>query len=398
MEKLIQEISEHITPTYNRFPVVLDHGNGVLVYDVDGKEYIDFGAGIAVNSLGHNNEELQQVILDQLKKIQHISNLYYSVPVKEAAEILSEKTGMDEVFFVNSGAEAVECALKLARRYGNLNKGAEANEIISMNGSFHGRTLGALTATGQPKMHDSFGPLLPNVKYAEFNDIDSVKNLISEKTAAIILEPIKGEGGIVPADPEFLKEIRKLCDETNTLLIFDEVQCGASRAGEFLASQLYGVKPDIITMAKGIGAGFPVGACITTKEVGDYLSPGTHGSTYGGNPLACKVVAFVVDKITQPEFLKQVQENGNYFKKKLKELQIKYNEAITDVRGEGLILGIQFKEEIPVAEIVSKALEKGLLIVSAAQNSIRFVPPLIISKDEIDKGIEILEESIQEIV
>lgn len=388
----INNYSEHVMPAYNRFPIVIDHGEGSRLYDKDGKEYIDFVAGIAVNALGYNDHELAKVIADQFGKVQHISNLYWSEPLADAGKTLSEATGLDEIFYTNSGAEAIECAIKLARRHQNLHKSPEAVDIITMEGSFHGRTYGAVSATGQPKYHETFGPMLPNIKYAKFNDIDSLKELIGDTTAAVIIEPIKGEGGIIPADEEYLKEVKELCDKTNTLLIFDEIQCGAGRSGEFLASSDYGIKPDILTLAKGIGAGFPVGACIATKEVGDSLTPGTHGSTYGGNPLACHIVDYVVNRINSKEFLDQVKENGEYFKNELLKLQEKYPDLIKDVRGKGLILGIELN--VNAGDVVNENLKNGLLTVTAANNTIRFVPPLIITKEEIKKGLDILEESL----
>ncbi len=388
--------NEHLMPTYNRFPIIIDHGDGVYLYDNEGNKYLDFVAGIAVNSLGYNDKGFIETLNNQAKKLQHISNLYYHDPVIKAAEKLAELTGLDEVFFVNSGAEANECALKLARRYQVLNKNKNATKIISMHGSFHGRTIATVTITGTPKYHENFGPMLPDVEYAEFNNINSLKEILGDgkDVAAIILEPIKGEGGIYPAEKEYLEKVQRLCEETNTLLIFDEVQCGAARAGKFLASQLYGIKPDILTLAKGIGSGFPVGACLAKKEIGDVLTAGTHGTTYGGNPLACSIVNYVVSTLSNKEFQENINKNGKYFKEQLLKLQEKYPNLIKEVRGTGLILGTELS--IPVAEVIDKALEKGLLLLSAANNTIRFVPPLIINQEEIDQGIEIIDSILKE--
>lgn len=391
-----QEYNEHITPSYNRFPIVLDHGEGVYLFDNNNKKYLDFVSGIAVDSLGHNNKELKKVITDQLGKVQHISNLYYSEPLKKAAKALSEATELDEIFFTNSGAEAIECALKLARRHQNINKSEKATKIISMDGSFHGRTYAAVTATAQPKYHEHFGPMMPDIEYATYNDLDNLLELVGDGTeiAAILIEPIKGEGGIIEANHDYLKSVRKLCDEKNILLIFDEIQCGAGRSGKFLAGDFSEVKPDIITLAKGIGAGFPVGACVAKKEVGDSLSAGTHGSTYGGNPLACAVVDYVVNKINDEKFLQAITEKGEFLTEELNKLKNEFPDLIKDTRGRGLIQGIEFYEN--PSNIINKAIEKGLLLVSAANNTIRLVPPLIITNEEIKEGINIIKEVLKE--
>lgn len=392
-EAFLETETENVLPAYNRFPIVIERGEGSKLYDIDGKEYIDFVGGIAVNSLGYNNPGIKKAIDEQFDKVEHISNLYWSEPLVRASKRLADAAGMDEVFFTNSGAEAIEGALKLARRYQSFNKGEDATEIIAMNGSFHGRTYGAVTVTGKPEYHEHFGPMLPGVVFAEFNDIDSIKNLIGEKTAAVIIEPIKGEGGIIPADETFLRELRELCDETKTLLIFDEVQCGASRSGSFTAKEAYGVEPEIMAMAKGIGGGFPVGAILAKRDVGEYLAPGTHGTTYGGNPLAAAVVDYVVSQIASEEFLEEVREKGDFFRSKLEELKAAYPDIITDVRGKGLMLAIELS--VPVSYVINNAMENGLLLVSAAGNSIRFVPPLVITREEIEDGVKILEEAIK---
>lgn len=390
----IENLNKNLIPTYNRFPIVLDHGNGVYLYDIDGKEYIDFVSGIAVNSLGYNNPEVLEVINEQFKKLQHVSNLYYTEPLLKASARLAELTGLDEIFFTNSGAEAIECAIKLARRYQVLNKDKEATKIIAMEGSFHGRTIAAVTATGTPKYHENFGPMLPDVEHVPFNDFSKLEEMVGngEDVAAIILEPIKGEGGIIPAEVEYLQNVKKLCINKDILLVFDEIQCGAARTGSFLAGDLYNIKPDILTLAKGIGAGFPVGACLTTTKIGKYLDFGSHGSTYGGNPLACAIVDFVTEKLSQPEFLESVSNRGEYLKEALTKLKEKYPNVIKDVRGIGLIQGLEFFED--PKDIINQSIDNGLLLVSAANNTIRFVPPLIISDEELQKGIDILDKVI----
>lgn len=393
-KETINEGQQVIMPVYNRFPIVFDHGEGSYLYDTDGKKYLDFVAGIAVNALGYNDAGLKQTIADQCSKIMHVSNLYWTQPAVDAAETLTKAAGMDEVFFTNSGAEAIEASLKLARIWSKLHKGKEAVEIITMHNSFHGRTYAAVTATGQEKYHKNLEPLMPGIISIDFNDFKALKDTVSDKTCAILLEPVQGEGGIIPADSEYLKKIRALCDQENILLIFDEVQCGAGRTGSFLASMDDDVKADIVCMAKGIGAGFPVGACLAKSDVASAFTPGTHGSTYGGNPLACAVVNHVVGRTSKPEFLAQVKENGAYFKAGLEKLKEKYS-VVADVRGRGLILGLQLNEALPAGDVIAECMRNGLLLVAAGSNTIRFVPPLTVSKEEIDEGLSILENAIK---
>lgn len=381
--------------TYNRFPVVLERGEGVHLYDLEGKEYLDFGAGIAVFSLGYGNQEYNQALKNQIDKLLHTSNLYYNVPMTEAAEKLLKASGLSRVFFTNSGTEAVEGAIKAARKYAWLKDGNTDHEIIAMKHSFHGRSMGALSVTGNTHYQEPFKPLIGGIKFADFNDLDSVKQQITEKTCAIILETVQGEGGIYPADPEFLKGIRKLCDEQDILLILDEIQCGMGRTGSMFAFQDYGVMPDIMTSAKALGCGVPVGAFVLNEKTAkNSLVPGDHGTTYGGNPFACAAVSKVFDLFEEQHILEHVKKITPYFEEKLDMLVDKY-EFLTARRGKGLMQGLVVAGR-PVGEIVTKALENGLIVISAGTDVLRFVPPLIITEHDIDEMVEKLEVSFQE--
>lgn len=381
--------------TYNRFPVVLERGEGVHLYDLEGKEYLDFGAGIAVFSLGYGNQEYNQALKNQIDKLLHTSNLYYNVPMTEAAEKLLKASGLSRVFFTNSGTEAVEGAIKAARKYAWLKDGNTDHEIIAMKHSFHGRSMGALSVTGNTHYQEPFKPLIGGIKFADFNDLDSVKQQVTEKTCAIILETVQGEGGIYPADPEFLKGIRKLCDEQDILLILDEIQCGMGRTGSMFAFQDYGVMPDIMTSAKALGCGVPVGAFVLNEKTAkNSLVPGDHGTTYGGNPFACAAVSKVFDLFEEQHILEHVKKITPYFEEKLDMLVDKY-EFLTARRGKGLMQGLVVAGR-PVGEIVTKALENGLIAISAGTDVLRFVPPLIITEHDIDEMVEKLEASFQE--
>lgn len=380
--------------TYNRFPVVLERGEGVHLYDLEGKEYLDFGAGIAVFSLGYGNQEYNQALKNQIDKLLHTSNLYYNVPMTEAAEKLLKASGLSRVFFTNSGTEAVEGAIKAARKYAWLKDGNTDHEIIAMKHSFHGRSMGALSVTGNTHYQEPFKPMIGGIKFADFNDLDSVKQQVTEKTCAIILETVQGEGGIYPADPEFLKGIRKLCDEQDILLILDEIQCGMGRTGSMFAFQDYGVMPDIMTSAKALGCGVPVGAFVLNEKTAkNSLVPGDHGTTYGGNPFACAAVSKVFDLFEEQHILEHVKKITPYFEEKLDMLVDKY-EFLTARRGKGLMQGLVVAGR-PVGEIVTKALENGLIVISAGTNVLRFVPPLIITEHDIDEMVEKLEASFQ---
>ncbi len=388
MNQYIEETKKGLVHTYNRFPVVLERGEGVYLYDTDGKKYLDFAAGIAVCGLGYGNEELNQALKGQIDCLTHTSNLFYNTTCGRAATALRRITGMDRVFFTNSGTEAIEGALKAARKYA-WKKGTGRFEFISMEHSFHGRSIGAVSVTGNEAYRTPFEPVLPGVRFAEFNNLDSVKAQVTDKTCAIILEAVQGEGGINPASQEFIEGIRKLCDQEGILMICDEIQCGMGRTGEMFAWQFYGTKPDIMAMAKGIGSGLPVGAFAMTEAVAEYsLEPGDHGTTYGGNPLACAAVAKTAEIFEKKNLVSHVREVGGYLAERLEELASKSG-GVLERRGIGLIQGIKVKR--PVQEIVSAALDEGLLIISARDNVIRLVPPLIIEKEHIDEMIEKLK-------
>ena len=378
--------------TYNRFPVVLERGEGVRLYDLDGKEYLDFGAGIAVCALGYGNKAYNQALKDQVDKLIHTSNLFYNMPMTEAAEKLLKASGLSKVFFTNSGTEAIEGAIKAARKYAWLRDGSTDHEIIAMKHSFHGRSLGALSVTGNAHYQEPFKPLIGGIRFADFNDLDSVKEQITEKTCAIILEPVQGEGGIYPASREFLQGLRSLCDEKDILLILDEIQCGMGRTGSMFAYQDYEVEPDIMTTAKALGCGVPVGAFVLNEKTAqNSLVPGDHGTTYGGNPLACRAVSKVFDLFEEEKILEHVQKIAPYLEKKLDELVEKYD-FLTERRGKGLMQGVVVSGR-PVGEIINKAIENGLFVLSAGTDVLRFVPPLIITEADIDEMAEKLERS-----
>ena len=391
VNKKIQEEEQQLFQLYNRFPLVLDHGEGVYLYDTDGKKYLDFAAGIAVMSLGYQNKELEESLTEQIKKLCHTSNLFYHENGGAAAEALNRVSGMDHVFFTNSGTEAIEGALKTARKYAAL-KGNGRFEIIAMEDSFHGRSMGALSVTGTAAYREPFEPLIPGVRFARFNDLDSVKANITDKTCAILLEPLQGEGGIHPATQGFMEGIRALCDEQDILMICDEIQCGMGRTGNMFAWQEYGVRPDILTMAKAIGNGIPVGAFAVTEQVAAHsMKPGDHGTTYGGNPLACMAVKKVVEIFEKEKIVEHVRKIAPYLTKRLDEL-VEETDCVTERRGKGLIQGIVVTK--PAGEVINRAIEEGLLIISAKGNVLRFVPPLIIEKEHIDEMIEKLKRAL----
>ena len=391
----MERAEEAVFHSYNRFPVVLERGEGVWLYDVEGKKYLDFAAGIAVYALGYKNEAYNEALKSQIDKLLHTSNLYYNVPMTEAAEKICKASGLDKVFFTNSGTEAVEGAIKAARKYAWLKDNSTDHEIIAMKNSFHGRSLGSLSVTGNEHYQEPFRPLIGGIRFAEFNKIESVKEQITDKTCAIIMETVQGEGGIYPADPDFLKEVRKLCDEKEILLILDEIQCGMGRTGTMYAYQSYGIEPDILTTAKALGGGVPVGAFVLNKKVAENsMVPGDHGTTYGGNPFVCTAVSKVFDLYEEENILEHVKEITPYFEGKLDELVEKY-EIFEARRGKGLMQGLVVSG-VPVGNIVKKALEKGLIVISAGKDVLRFVPPLIIEKEQIDEMVNILKEVIGE--
>lgn len=392
MKDYIDEAESVLLHTYNRYQVVFDHGDGVHLYDMNGKKYLDFVSGIGVFALGYNNKEYNDALKAQIDKIVHTSNYYYNVPAIEAAKKIKEVSGMDRVFFTNSGAEAVEGAIKTARKYAYLKDGGTDHEIIAMEHSFHGRTMGALSVTGTPKYREAFQPMIGNIKFANLNDIDSVKAQITDKTCAIIMETVQGEGGIHPSDKAFLQEVRKICDEKDILLILDEIQCGMGRTGTMFAWQDYGVKPDVMTSAKALGCGVPVGAFMMTEKVAqNSLVAGDHGTTYGGNPLAGAAICKVFELFEKLDVLNNVKEVSNYLYERLEEVKASCPD-IVDHRGKGFMQGLEFNK--PVADIISKALDNGLVLINAGTNIIRIMPPLIITKDNVDEMIEILKKSL----
>ncbi|MCI9651306.1 MAG: aspartate aminotransferase family protein [Lachnospiraceae bacterium] len=393
MQEYIDEAEQSLLHTYNRYQIVIEKGKGVYLYDTDGIKYLDFVSGIAVFALGYGNKEYNDALKAQIDKVIHTSNYYYNMPAIRAAKKLKEVSGMDRVFFTNSGAEAVEGAIKAARKYAYLKDGTTDHEIIAMEHSFHGRTFGALSVTGTPKYREPFEPMIGNIKFARMNDLASVEELINDRTCAIILETVQGEGGLVPATEEFLKGVKALCEERDILLILDEIQCGMGRTGHMFAWQRYGVKPDIMTTAKALGCGVPVGAFLMTEKVAaNSLAAGDHGTTYGGNPLACAAVEKVLDLFGENHIIENVREVAPYLEQRLEELKEKYD-CITERRGTGLMQGLVF--DCPVRDVIERALENGLLLINAGADILRFVPPLIISKENVDEMIEILESCIE---
>lgn len=382
---------KYVMNTYGRYPIAPVKGKGSYLWDADGKEYLDFVGGIAVCILGHSHPELNQALMEQSQQLWHVSNLYWIEPQVDAAEKLVAESGLDKVFFCNSGAEANEAAIKLARKYFYRRSQPRRSEIITFKHSFHGRTLAAVTATGQAKYQEGFAPLPGGFAYAEYNNLDSVKSMIGEHTCAVLVEPIQGEGGVKPADPAFLEGLRKLCDQAGILLIFDEVQCGMGRTGSLFAYQRYGVKPDIVTLAKGLGGGFPIGAMIATEEAASGFAPGDHASTFGGNPLATAMARKVLQIVCTPEFLAQVQQSAHYLEQELRKIE---DHRMTEVRGRGLMMGIEFTAE--VKELINICLQKGLLLVGAGPKVLRFVPPLNVNKGEIDRAVVLLKQALKE--
>lgn len=394
-KQVIENAENAVLHTYNRFPVVFEKGEGVYLYDTEGKQYLDFASGIGVQSLGYGNEEYKQALKDQIDRLTHISNLYYSKPMAEAAEKVVKATGMSRVFFTNSGTEAIEGAIKAARKYAWLKDGQNDHEIIAMNHSFHGRSMGALSITGNPKYQEAFKPMIGHVRFADFNDLDSVKALVNEKTCAIVLETIQGEGGIYPASEEFLKGVRAVCDENDLLLILDEIQCGMGRSGYLFAWQEYGVQPDIMTCAKALGCGVPVGAFVLNEKAAlKTLAPGDHGTTYGGNPFVCAAVSKVLDIFEKDKIVEHVREISVYLEERLDALVEEYD-FLKERRGKGLMQGLEVSGR-PVGEIINRALENGLVIISAGNNVLRMLPPLVIEKEHVDEMIEKLKMSFGE--
>ena len=391
-KEYIQEAEENLLHTYNRYSIVLEKGDGDYLYDTDGNRYLDFAAGIAVFAFGYNNKSYNDALKAQIDKLIHTSNLYYNIPAADAAKKLTGLSGLDRVFFTNSGTEAIEGAIKTARKYAYNKDGSTDHEIIAMEHSFHGRSMGALSVTGNAKYREAFQPLIGGVKFAEFNDLESVKSLVTDKTCAIILEPVQGEGGIYPASREFITGIRKICDEKDILLIFDEIQCGMGRTGTMFAHEEYGVKPDILTLAKALGCGIPVGAFLTTEKAAA-LVPGDHGTTYGGNPLAAAAVNHVLELFQTTDILAHVNQISEYLERQLDMLTAEVD-CVEAHRGKGLMQGIILNR--PANDVVMKAMDKGLLVITAGSNVLRLVPPLIITERHVDEMIEKLKAALSD--
>jgi len=388
----IQSLSSSVANTYSRFPVTLVRGKGCRVWDDKGKEYLDFAAGIAVCSLGHCHPAITEAIASQARTLVHVSNLYWTLPQLEAAHLLTENSFADRVFFCNSGAESVDGALKLARRHGHENHGPDCYEVICLKGSFHGRTLATIAATGQPVFQHGFEPMPSGFMHVTPNSITALKLAAGRRTAAILIEPIQGEGGVRPISDEFLLAAREICDRLGALLMFDEVQVGMGRTGTLFAYEQTPVVPDVICLAKALGNGFPIGAMLAKEDVMSHLPPGSHASTFGGNPVACAAAKVVIETLTSPGFLDRVKEMGIYLKKGLKSLAGKHPKTILEVRGRGLIQAIEFRE--PVPELASKLLEEGFLVLLGQKKILRLVPPLIVTKAEIDAMLDALENNI----
>lgn len=392
-KQIIEQAEEYLLHTYNRYPIVLESGKGAYLYDADGKKYLDFAAGIAVFALGYGDAEFNDALKKQIDRIIHTSNLYYNTPAAAAAQKLVEASGMSKVFFTNSGTEAIEGAIKAARKYAYRKDGSTDHEIIAMNHSFHGRSMGALSVTGNPHYQEAFKPLIGGIRFAEFNDLDSVKSQITERTCAILLEPVQGEGGIYPAEEAFLKGLKEICEERDILLIFDEIQCGMGRTGKLFAWQHSGVRPDIMTCAKALGCGVPVGAFVLNEKVGvSSLEPGDHGTTYGGNPLACAAVSTVFDIYESRHIVSHVREISEYLEEQLEQL-VEAHGCLTARRGIGLMQGLVVQGRT-VGEIVNRARDNGLLIITAGSDVLRLVPPLIITKEHVDEMIAKLTASL----
>ena len=390
----MEQAEKDLLHTYNRYGVILKSGKGVYLTDTDGKQYLDFAAGIGVCALGYGNQEYDQALKDQIDELIHTSNLYYNLPAIKAAEKLKKASGMDRVFFTNSGTEAVEGAIKAAKKYAYTLDGHAGHEIIAMKNSFHGRSLGALSVTGNKHYQEAFEPLLEGIRFAEFNQLDTVKKLVNENTCAILLETIQGEGGVYPAQKEFLEGIAEICQANDILLILDEIQCGMGRSGKMFAWQNYGVKPDIMTAAKALGCGVPVGAFLMTERVAEKsLAPGDHGTTYGGNPLVCAAVLKTLEIMEKSRLTEHVKEVADYLWNRLEELKSRHTSVVSH-RGMGLMQGLEMN--IPVSEISKKALDEGLILITAGSNVLRFLPPLVIEEKHVDEMTEILEKVLDE--
>ncbi len=387
-----EKTDKYVFNTYSRIQTVFVKGQGATLWDENGKQYTDFLAGIAVCSLGHSHPAVTKAVCDQAAKLVHVSNLFYTAPQAELARLLVEKSFSDRVFFANSGAEANEAAIKLARRYFNEKGQGQRYKIITMEHSFHGRTMATLSATGQEKIRKGFDPIVDGFIYVPFNDIEALKKNIDDSVCAVMLEPVQGEGGVIPADPDYLKAVRKICDDNGILLIFDEVQSGMGRCGRLFAHEIYNVKPDIMTLAKALGNGLPIGAMLATENASKGFAPGSHATTFGGTPLITSAAVEVVKIISDPEFLKQCREKGAYLRERLASLKDKHS-TIKEIRGKGLLVGMEIDGD--AGKVVSQCMEKGFVINAIQGKILRFAPPLIINKEEIDGLIEALDNVLE---
>ncbi len=393
-EEIIALEKKYIFQTYSRYPVVITKGKGVKVFDNNGRKYLDFLGGIAVDTLGHCHPKVTSAVRNQLNKLVHISNLYYTIPQVKLAKLVCRLSGLDRCFFANSGAEANEAAIKLARKYAKEKLGPDKYEIITARGSFHGRTMATLTATAQEKIHKGFEPLLPGFKYVNYNDIEDIKSAINANTCAVLLEPVQGEGGVIVPSKDYLHQVRRLCDEKGLLLILDEIQTGVGRTGSFFAFQEFNIKPDIFTVAKGIGGGLPLGLMLASEKVASSFTPGSHGSTFGGGPVVCSAGLAVLETIIKCKLLKNAKETGAYFIEKLNSLKVKYK-SIKEARGMGLMLGLELT--FPAKELTFKLLERGFIINCTNENVLRFLPPLIVTRKQVNELVTALDETFKEL-
>jgi acetylornithine/N-succinyldiaminopimelate aminotransferase len=393
-DKVIEQEHEYILQTYGRPDFVLERGNGVYLFDLDGNRYLDFVSGLAVNALGYGDYDVLKAIEEQAGQLMHVSNLFHTVPSTRLAKQLVDSSFADRVFFCNSGTEAWEAALKFTRKWGNKVAGGKFRWLAFHN-SFHGRTLGSISTTGQPKYHDGFEPLVPGVDFADFNDLASVERALTDETCAILVEPLQAEGGIHPATDEFLQGLRTLCDEREMLLVFDEIQAGMGRTGSLWAYQQYGVEPDVMTLAKALGGGLPIGATLMTQRVADAIKPGDHAATFGANPVVAHVAFTVLGKITADGFLDAVQEKGQVLRAGLEKLQQRYPERISEVRGRGLIQGAVMADK-PPAEYLAAFRERDILVAPCASDVVRFLPPLVIETEQISEVIDVFDEILRQ--
>jgi acetylornithine/N-succinyldiaminopimelate aminotransferase len=393
-EEIIKGEQQYILQTYGRPEFVLERGNGLYLFDTDGNRYLDFVSGLAVNAFGYGDYDIVKAIEEQVGRLMHVSNLYHTIPSVKLARRLVEHSFADRAFFCNSGTESWEAALKFCRKWGNTSFARPKNRFIAMHNSFHGRTYGSISTTGQPKYHQGFEPLLPGIDFADFNDLGSVKKLVSDQTCAILVEPVQAEGGVYPASEEFLKGLRALCDEREMLLVFDEIQVGCGRTGSLWAHQQYGVEPDIMTLAKALGGGLPLGVTLLRQKVADVIKPGDHAATFGANPVSCAAGVVVFDKLLEKGFIDKVRDKGEYLMGRLKKLRERWPEHVKEVRGRGLIVGVVTQE--PAADYVTAFRQREILVATAGANVVRFLPPLVIEKDRIDEVVDVFDEILRQ--